>query len=122
MERKQITLEDWLAKGEQLFGKDRKTWRFVCPQCKTVQCEQDLLDAGVDEEESQKYLAFSCIGRFNDKKTGCDWTLGGLFSIHTLEVTFKGDDKVRPVFEFDEGQAEEKSDDISERSVLPGKD
>ena len=121
MERRQITHEDWLAKGEQLFGKTRHHWRFVCPQCGTVQCEQDLFDAGVDEEESMKYLAFSCIGRFNEQKTGCDWTLGGLFSIHTLEVTFKDDDKVRPVFEFDEGQAEEKSDDISKRSVLPGK-
>lgn len=42
--------------------------------------------SGLEREEASQYIGFSCIGRFNNKRTGCDWTLGGLFRIHELEV------------------------------------
>jgi len=60
---------------------------FRCPQCKTLQCGEDLIDAGAgsDFDAVEKYLAFSCVGRFNSEK-GCDWTLGGLFQLHELVV------------------------------------
>ena len=41
---------------------------------------------------------FSCIGRWVPG-IGCDWTLGGLLRIHTLEVINGQGDKI-PVFEF----------------------
>ncbi|MFK0570831.1 VVA0879 family protein [Endozoicomonas sp.] len=74
-------------------------YQFICPSCKTVQTAQDLIDAGAGEtfDEVQKYLAFSCIGRFTEDK-GCDWTLGGLFQIHKVEVLFE-DGTNRPIFE-----------------------
>jgi len=71
---------------------------FRCPVCGTVQSAYDLIKAGAgkDFDAVQKYLGFSCVGRFTDagpykKKAlvqhkGCDWTLGGLFYIHTLEI------------------------------------
>ena len=70
---------------------------FICPMCKTVQSARDLIKAGAGKtlDEVEKYLGFSCVGRFTNagafKKSaapgrGCDWTLGGLFKIHTLEV------------------------------------
>ena len=60
---------------------------FKCPACKTLQSANDLIKAGAGKnfDEVEKYIGFSCIGRF-DKSKGCDWTLGGLFSIHELEV------------------------------------
>jgi len=60
---------------------------FECPKCKTLQCGDDLIEAGAgkDLDEIEKYLAFSCVGRW-DKDKGCDWTLGGLFQIHKLEI------------------------------------
>lgn len=70
---------------------------FKCPMCGTVQSAKSLIAAGAgkDFDSVEKYLAFSCVGRFTDagpKKTGeqpgrgCDWTLGGLLHIHELEV------------------------------------
>lgn len=72
---------------------------FKCPRCGTLQCAQDLIDAGAGKnmDEVEKYLAFSCVGRFDSDK-GCDWTLGGLFKIHTYEVV-GADGKHHPRFE-----------------------
>jgi len=93
-----LKLDDYLAEGERLFGKDRKKWKFICPQCKTIQSYSDFIEAEVSPEDIPKYLGFSCIGRFTEGKKGCDWTLGGLFQIHELEVLH--DDKKSPRFEF----------------------
>jgi hypothetical protein len=102
---KKIGVEEWRKEGERRFGKDLKQWKFVCPACKTVQSPQDLIDAGiVDDDELDSYLAFSCIGRFTEQKKGCDWTLGGLFQFHQTEV-IRDDGKARKVFEFAEKES-----------------
>lgn len=89
---------DWVEEGEKKFGERKRDWKFVCPKCNTVQTGQDFLDEGVDKDEVIDVLGFSCIGRYVEKK-GCDWTLGGLFKIHVLEVE-REDGKKTPVFEF----------------------
>ncbi len=60
---------------------------FQCPRCKLLQSANDLIKAGAGKNmgEVEKYLGFSCVGRWDDSK-GCDWTLGGLFQLHKLEV------------------------------------
>lgn len=68
----------------------------VCPVCKTVQSSRCLIKAGAGKsfEEVERYLGFSCVGRFTGagsprkKPDGqpCNWTLGGLFRLHELEV------------------------------------
>lgn len=72
--------------------------KFICPRCKTIQCAQDFIACGIGEtiDEVEKYVAFSCIGRFS-KDVGCDWTLGGLFQIHELEV-LTADGELHPRF------------------------
>jgi len=89
---------------------------FKCPVCKTIQCAADLIaaSAGKNEEEVQKYLGFSCIGRFTHGKQGCDWTLGGLFKLHTLEIEMP-DGKKHPHFEL--ATPEEAQAHITQRSV-----
>ena len=81
---------------------------FVCPRCKTIQSAADLIaaGAGTSMDEVEKYLGFSCVGRFTDAKSPrkkpdgspCDWTLGGFFSLHELEVVTE-DGKHHPRFE-----------------------
>lgn len=80
---------------------------FICPMCKHHQTGQDLIDAGAGSNmnEIERYLAFSCVGRWTgagqfDESAGgpCDWTLGGLFSIHKL-VVVDPDGKEFPRFE-----------------------
>lgn len=78
-------------------GVARDDVAFICPVCATVQSARDLIAAGAGTsfDEVGKYLGFSCIGRFTDAGPhksgaspgrGCNWTLGGLLHVHTLEV------------------------------------
>ena len=95
---KTITFEEWEAEGIRRFGEKKRNWKFICPSCKAIQCGQDFIDLGMDINEIPKYLGYSCIGRFNNKKTGCDWTLGGLLQIHEIEITMDGE--IHKRFEF----------------------
>lgn len=76
---------------------DRLDMAVICPQCGTVQSSRLLIQAGAgkDFDDVRKFLGFSCVGRFTGKgsptseegkKHGCNWTLGGLFQMHQLEV------------------------------------
>ncbi len=86
----------------------REDYAFICPMCRCVQSARDLIEAGAGEdfESIERYLGFSCVGRFSGASTPrgepdgkpCDWTLGGLFSTHRLEVVTE-DGEVHPRFE-----------------------
>ena len=88
--------------------KRHEDFAFVCPMCRTVQSGADLLAAGAGKtfDDVEKYLAFSCVGRFTGKGSprkvpdgeACNWTLGGLFTLHKLEVVTP-DGKRHPRFE-----------------------
>jgi len=95
---KTVTVDQWNAEGVRLFGDKARHWKFLCVACGTVHTGQDFLDAGVPSDKVLGYLGFSCIGRFSDKK-GCDWTLGGFFQVHELEVIDE-QGKAHPRFEF----------------------
>lgn len=90
-----------------------------CPICGTVQSLADFADAGVMADTAERQIAFSCIGRWTNSGRhqhgtppgrGCDWTLGGLFQLHRLEVVTP-DGKHHPRFEpatAEEAQAHER--------------
>ena len=84
--RRQMTLDEYLAKLKEQ-GVKKEELLFICPSCQTMQCAKDLIEAGAgkDFEGVEKYLGYSCVGRWSKDK-GCNWTLGGLFQIHELEV------------------------------------
>lgn len=104
---KTMTLDEFHAACKaQASSSDQIVFR--CPRCHTLQSARDLIaaGAGVDMTAVEKYLGFSCIGRFTgagpaknktDRK-GCDWMLGGLFRLHTMEVVTP-DGKRHPHFE-----------------------
>ena len=99
MIRKKIEKEDWWNEGVSLYGEDFNDWEFICPACGTVQKLTDFLDLGMNKEKAVSYVGYSCIGRFEKSTKGCDWTLGGLFQIHELEVEDE-EGKTSPIFEF----------------------
>ena len=37
------TINEWIDEGKKRFGENVKQWKFVYPQCKTVQTIQELL-------------------------------------------------------------------------------
>lgn len=74
---------------------------FICPVCRTIQSGRDLIAAGAGNtfDDVERYVGFSCVGRFTDAGPhrrgtppgkGCDWTLGGFFKVHRLEVVDAG--------------------------------
>lgn len=113
---KTITQAEFTSEAKRKFGDNVREWKFVCPMCGTVQSVQQLLDAvlaaGGKKDDVHGYIGFSCIGRFTGQgdagisaknrgekwDKGCNWTLGGLFRCHNLEVVMEDGHK-RPTFE-----------------------
>jgi hypothetical protein len=104
---RRVTLEQFRAELKAQ-GVERLNYAFICPRCKVVQSGADLVRAGAGDEAEVmgKYIGFSCVGRFTGKGgprlqpdgEACNWTLGGLFQFHELEVV-DGENKVHPHFE-----------------------
>ncbi len=99
MQIKIIKKNEFIQIAESRFGPNSKNWKFICPKCKTIQSRQDFIDNGIEETIAQNQIGFSCIGR-HIKEKGCNWTLGGLFQIHTLEIDDNGE--LHPFFELAE--------------------
>lgn len=103
-----LTLDDFKAALVAQGVSSHLHFAFKCPMCKTVQSAADLITAGAgaDFDEVERYLAFSCVGRFTGAGTPrkqpdgnpCNWTLGGLFALHKLEVLTPDGEK-HPRFE-----------------------
>lgn len=120
--RRQITIEELHAELKAQGVSAREHYAFRCVVCGTIQSGASLIRAGVGKnfDEVEKCLGFSCVGRFTNagphKKSaapgrGCDWTLGGLFTIHKLEI-LTPDGKAHALFELatpEEAQALEAS-------------
>lgn len=98
-QRRQVSLREFWAEGLEYYGKDCKTWVFACVRCGHHQSINDYIAAGKTEAFAELRIAFSCIGR-EVEGVGCDWTLGGLFTIHKLEVFEPDDPNPYPRFEF----------------------
>lgn len=102
------TLEEYHA-GLKAQGVPIVHCAMRCPMCGTIQSAQDLIDVGAGKnfDEVEKYLGFSCVGRWTHQNPppkekgaqhGCNWTLGGLFQCHEL-VVVTPDGKNHPRFE-----------------------
>lgn len=97
---KRYTLAEWRAEAGLRFGPDPRDWRFRCVSCGHVQSIASILEHTPDRDRELvgNQVAFSCEGRWV-KGVGCDWTLGGLFTIHKVEVVME-DGAICPSFEF----------------------
>lgn len=108
MSCEQMTLEQFHEALRSQGVPAKEDLAFVCPRCGTVQSARDLIKAGAGEtfDDVERFLAFSCVGRWTgagspreapDGKP-CNWTLGGLFRLHKLEVTLP-DGETTPRFQ-----------------------
>lgn len=89
-------------------GVPRDDLAVICPMCRTVQSARDLIraGAGADFDAVSGSLGYSCVGRWTNAGSPrkradgqpCDWSLGGLFRMHELEVVTE-DGKRHPHFE-----------------------
>lgn len=103
---KEITSEEFVAQLKAQ-GVPRRHVALICPMCKTPQSMDCLIAAGAGktEDDVEGFIGFSCVGRWT--KAGsprkepdgkpCNWTLGGLLSMHNLVVIHEG--KKHPRFE-----------------------
>ncbi|MCK2122154.1 VVA0879 family protein [Pseudomonas sp. PNPG3] len=97
IERRTIPLDQFQAEYKAQ-AKKREDIVVICPACGTLQNAHDLIKAGAGEcmDDLEGRFGFSCVGRWTGKgsateeviaaKQGCNWTLGGLFQIHTLTI------------------------------------
>lgn len=83
-----ITLDEFIGEMKSQGVSQSENIAFKCPSCGTIQSPQSFINAGVGAniDEVEKYVGFSCIGRWINFGPKCNWTLGGLFQIHKLEV------------------------------------
>lgn len=121
-----ITVEEFHAELKAQGVRSHEHFAFRCVMCGTVQSGRDLINAGAGKtfDDVEKFLAFSCVGRWTDagphKKNappgrGCDWTLGGLFNCHDLAVITPDGEK-NPRFELaspQEAQAHQAKNDAA---------
>lgn len=92
-------------------GVARDDLAFVCRMCATIQSMRSLQVAGVPADRAETAIGFSCVGRFTNAGEppksvptrsidgpGCNWTLGGLFRLHRLEISNEAGE-TQPSFE-----------------------
>lgn len=102
-EKHTMTIEEWTARGEALFGPNKMDWRFICPSCGHIADAREYKNAGAPNSA----LAFSCVGRWkggDPKKTfkrrggPCDYAGGGLIGLNPIRVVFPPDPDGTPHF------------------------
>ncbi len=98
-----MTFEEWMKKGEELFGEDKKNWRFKCPACGNTQTIAEFIKLGLDKDKILGIFYYSCIGRW-DKTQGCDYTTGGLFNISPIKIIKDGQESYAFAFAEEENK------------------
>jgi hypothetical protein len=105
MDERTYTLEQWEAKGKELFGDDYYQWKFICPICKNVAAVKDFAEyKNLGATPNSAYQ--ECIGRYTGGRQGpfkCDWCAYGLFP---GPVTILDGEKKINAFHFDENKKE----------------
>lgn len=110
------SVDEWLAKGAELFGTNILNWAFICPMCGKISTGKDFKDLGVDPN----HIYNTCIGRYNGKgisglsfkgdtppEFGCDWAAFGILKTFGRgDIVIKDDHEIN-VFKFAPQQQEE---------------
>lgn len=102
MKIKKIKLKDWEKEGIELFGEDRKNWKFKCSGCGMVQSSNGL-DENYTGLDGYFYATVfcRCVGWIDDKigcKTALDEGSGTPGVI--LVIKDKNGKREVPIFDF----------------------
>lgn len=94
-----IPIEQWEAKGRELFGDDKEKWRIQCPTCGNI-CSIELAREKHSDVKGKGWSpSQECIGRYTDA-VDCDWCAYGLFH-GPLFVKVPDKDEPIPCFDFE---------------------
>lgn len=92
------SIDEWKAKGKELFGDNKLEWKFICPSCGIIQTANEIKKANpsLTDERAFNFALFGCIGRalgsensIWSKKQPCNYTSGGLFNLNKTIVLCK---------------------------------
>lgn len=75
-----LTRKQYIDICKERFGNDCMNWSFVCPSCGRVQKGYDLETLGRKKEDIERHIGYTCVW--------CDCQVGGLNSLHMVEVTY----------------------------------
>lgn len=78
--RKIMEHAEWVDEACARFGDDPRNWRFVCPECGTVQTAHELIDAKVPPGFALSAARQACVGRYLDERVGCSYHASNLNS------------------------------------------
>lgn len=94
----EMTLEEYLAKGKELYGENTDEWKYKCPACGHIQTIKDFKPYK-EKGATPNSATEECIGRYtggewigkNGKKTTspCNYAGYGLFRISPIRVKLK---------------------------------
>lgn len=110
-EHRTMSLQEWMAEGERLFGPDMLSWKFVCPSCGHIQSPEDFRPYKL-KGAFPDTARYSCIGRYDGHtdtdmcsgKSPCNYTSGGLLNISPITVVDE-DGKGHSCFAFAEASS-----------------
>jgi hypothetical protein len=86
-----IPLKEYFKRAEQLYGKDRRKWKFKCTGCKRVQSAEDI-KAQMDRNEASRRHGVVDVFKTQISPESecysqtCNWVAYGLFSSAILVV------------------------------------
>lgn len=83
---KPITVEEWIAEGEALFGRGILGYRFQCPMCGKTWSVDEFRREGGDvnsayQECIGRHLGAGAPGSPDGNPNGCNWAAYGVFGI-----------------------------------------
>lgn len=86
---RRMSRDAWMARARELYGDNPRKWKFRCVACGNVQSAEsvDANNPALIGTDKSNWIFFACEGRHTEGR-GCDWSLGGLFQIHRLEVVW----------------------------------
>lgn len=94
---RKMTLTEWIAERQDLFGANPYDAKFVCPKCGNVASGHDFENENIEDPLNRMYS--NCLGRFSNE-IACDWAAYGLFgTLGKGIIVMNGADKTE-VFEY----------------------
>lgn len=105
-----MTKATFAREARKRYGEDAE-WKdiwFQCPVCKIKTQGKEWLEFG---KRGESMLAFSCIGRLKEtdqnfetgkelQPVGCNYTNGGLFQLHEIEIHDEAENHIHKFFNF----------------------
>ena len=86
----ELSKEDWLKKGEELYGKDGNEWKFKCSNCGRIQSSKSIKEQMDRGEKSQRWGMLKKGEDFDPSTScfspSCNWVSNGLFSSGILVI------------------------------------